>query len=65
MKLFQCANGVLINPSLVTTCLVYKTSGDRHTARFCFVGTAEDIVFNSKSYAEGEIKAFRKHFEEN
>ncbi len=63
MKLFECANGVLINPNLVTRCYTSKSEG-KNVAIFCFQDVKIQMTFDSKSYAEGEIKAFREHFDE-
>jgi len=63
MKLFECADGTLINPEQVTHCRSYQEGG-KHIAQFSFGGFGREILFDSKSYAEGEIKSFRQHCKE-
>lgn len=61
MKFFETADGRLINPRLVTNC--YSVTVDcRHLARFFFANDySVDVSFESKSYSDGEIKAFEIH----
>ena len=64
MKFFECADGALINPDHVTMARAYTTEG-KGIAQFCFADdSAHEVLLSSRSYAEGEVKAFRAHCEE-
>ena len=65
MKLFECADGRLVNPEMVTNCYHRKVE-NKYIAVFKYpCGDRTEIMFDRATYAEGEIKAFRQHCEEN
>lgn len=64
MKLFECAEGTLINPNNVTHCDQTSSEG-KYIVRFNFVGgTAREILFNHKTQATNQLIAYRQFCEE-
>ncbi len=64
MKMFEAADGALINPSHVMLVRAYKSEG-KNFVQFAFSDdTAHEFMTSSASYAEGEIKAFKQHCDE-
>ena len=64
MKLFECAEGTLINPNNVTHCK--QTTGEgKYIVRFNFVGGKDtDILFNHKTQAVNQLIAYQQFCEE-
>ena len=65
MKLFECTDGTLINPMLVSSC--YATDS-RYGYFAIFEHSGEEptkMQFLNLSEAWDEVKAFSQHFEEN
>lgn len=61
MRLFECSRGDLINPIAVTRCRVSASEGIP-TVVFEFTnGLMMTLPFESKSYAQSELKAFKEH----
>ena len=59
MKLFECSNGVLINPLLVASCRAISKQ-----VIFMYPGDVRDIVvLANDDEAEAELKAYKAHYE--
>ena len=61
MKLFECADGVLINPLQVALVKSYQSEGKNYVMFAFLDDCTHEVRLSSKSYAEGEVKAFKQH----
>lgn len=64
MKLYECSNGVLINPCNVTHCQILLSEG-RHHVRFYFnSGSSINIAYNREIQAVNEMLRYKQHCDE-
>lgn len=58
MQFFKCANGKLVNPSLVTSCY-YRRVENKYIAVFQHPGgSCTEVTFDRETSAEREIERF-------
>ena len=64
MKLFECADGTLINPANVTCCHKARSEG-KYIVRFNYVGgSARELRFSREIQAVNQMIAYEQHCEE-
>lgn len=63
MKLFECADGTLINPVNVTCCRRSRSEG-KYIVRFNFVGgSARELLFDRENKAVNQMLSYEQHCE--
>lgn len=61
MKLFECADGALINPLSVTLVKAIVSEGKNYVAYGFVNDYVHKVKLDSKRDTEGEMETFKKH----
>ena len=61
MKLYECSNGVLINPDNVTHCYKSRSEGGYSVWFYFNGGTNSNIYYAQESQAINELLGYQQH----